>query len=193
MLQATIIGHLGGDAEVKNADGREFMTFRVAHTDRWTDAQGVQHDTTQWVDCILNGRPNVLPYLKRGTHVFIMGRLSARVYSSAKDKCFKAGITINVSTLELLGGKSDLVPSKLYDEHGVEVPVTKYFWVDNQTAHHTVLISQSGQQYVVTDDGWVAPVQTPTAQQSQTETDDAPFTDYSGGEPQQSETSKLKS
>ena len=57
MLQSTLIGHLGADAECKNANGKEFVTFRVANTDRWTDDAGQVHESTTWVDCIINGKP----------------------------------------------------------------------------------------------------------------------------------------
>ena len=32
MLKASLIGNLGADAQVKSANGREFVTFRVAHS-----------------------------------------------------------------------------------------------------------------------------------------------------------------
>jgi len=54
MLQCTLIGNLGGNAKVNKADGREFVSFRVAHNEAYTDASGKKHDTVQWVDCILN-------------------------------------------------------------------------------------------------------------------------------------------
>ena len=40
MLQTTVIGNVGADAQVNNKDGREFVTFRVAHNDTWTDQAG---------------------------------------------------------------------------------------------------------------------------------------------------------
>ena len=40
MLKAFIIGNLGADAEVKNSNGRDFVTFRVAHSFNSTDSNG---------------------------------------------------------------------------------------------------------------------------------------------------------
>ncbi|MBO5423750.1 MAG: single-stranded DNA-binding protein, partial [Fibrobacteraceae bacterium] len=91
MLQATAIGHIGGDAEVKSTNGKEFTTFRIAHTDKWTDESGQEHTNTQWIDCTMNGKPAVLEWLKKGQMVCVMGNLSTRIYSSAKDRCMKAG------------------------------------------------------------------------------------------------------
>ena len=56
MFQSIVIGNLGADAEVKSMNGKEFTTFRVAHSQRWTDEQGQNHEQTQWIDCVMNGK-----------------------------------------------------------------------------------------------------------------------------------------
>lgn len=164
MLQGTIIGYIGSDAETKVSNGNQFTTMRIAHSDKWTDEKGNVHESTQWVDVVLNGRPNVVDYLKRGTQVFVSGNLTARIYSSAKDKCMKAGITINARTIELLGGKADEVPSRLYDMDGVEHAITKWYYAADLTWKKTKdapdfkpLVSRSGAHFVVDSNGWVKP------------------------------------
>lgn len=117
MLQLFLIGRIGANATVQNKDGREFTTFRVAHNDEWTDGAGIKHSNTIWVDCIINGKPNVLPYLVAGTMVACIGSMSLRVYSSAKDKCMKAGVTCNVRQVELLSnGQKDTQTTSTNDE-----------------------------------------------------------------------------
>lgn len=161
MLQSTLIGHLGADAECKNANGKEFVTFRVANTDRWTDDAGQVHESTTWVDCIINGKPKVFDYLKKGQMIYVTGSVSLRVYSSAVDKCMKAGLTINVQRIELLGGKSDDIPAKLYTEsEGKEVTIMKYFFAPTLQREFTdpetvVLVSKRGEKYKVDRQGWV--------------------------------------
>lgn len=161
MLQATLIGHLGGDADVKTQDGREFVTFRVAHSERWTDANGQQHESTIWVDCIMDGRPKVVEFLKRGTIVCVVGSAMTRLYSSAKDRCMKAGLQIRVRTIDLIGSKQDAVPSRLYStEDGREFVVNKFFQclalVRNEEAVEWYpLVSRSGDRFVVDRNGWV--------------------------------------
>lgn len=103
MLQTTIIGFIGADAETKVHNGKEFTTFRVSHSDKWKSEDGITHEQTTWVDCVMNGKPSVLPYLKKGTQVLCQGSTSLRVYSSPKDKCMKAGLSINVRICELVG------------------------------------------------------------------------------------------
>ena len=37
MLQATLIGHLELMPNAKNNNGKEFITFPIANTEKWTD------------------------------------------------------------------------------------------------------------------------------------------------------------
>lgn len=165
MLQLTIIGHIGGDAEIKNSNGHEFTTFRVAHTERWTDASGMKMERTIWVDCIINGKPNVFEYLKQGQMVYCVGTCSTRVYSSAKDKCMKAGLTINVRNVELLGSKKDDIPARLLDvETNTLVDVWKLYYAqsmrrDPTAAEYKHLQDSRGTQYKVDRDGWITKVE----------------------------------
>lgn len=156
MLQATVIGNVGADAQVQNKDGREFVTFRVAHNDTWTGQDGVQHTNVIWVDCVMNGHPKVTEFIKAGTQVVVIGNVSLRVYSSAKDKCMKAGMTVNVANVQLLGGSTDEVPRRLYDANGVQHDVDKWYLTD---VKQTQLMSQRGQQFAVDAYGWVKPIQ----------------------------------
>ena len=106
MLKLVISGNLGADAELRNANGAQFISFRVAHSDRWTDRNsGEVHDNTTWVSCTLNGDGgNLRPYLKQGTKVFVYGDVSTRIYVSPKDGKQYAGIDCRVRQLELCGG-----------------------------------------------------------------------------------------
>lgn len=161
MLQGQVIGHIGGDAEVKNANGKEFIAFRVADTSKWTDDAGIVHESTTWVDCVMQNNPKLLPHLKKGQQVFCSGNVSLRVYSSAKDRCMKPGLTINVRQCELLGARPDDVPSKLYTVDGAkEIAVGKLFHAaelvrDNTQDEKIYLLSRSNEQYEVDRQGWV--------------------------------------
>lgn len=163
MLQTTIIGHIGNDAEVKNVNGKEFTTFRVAHSDRWTDENGQSHDVTTWVDCVMNGKPAVLPYLTKGTMIFATGSTQLRVYSSPKDRCMKAGLTINVRTIELVGGKPDPVPAVLYrQDSGEAIQISKHFFAlslirSKSKEEFVSLISAQGKQFLCDRNGNVSP------------------------------------
>lgn len=106
MLQLQIIGNLGADAEVRNTNGAQFLTFRVAHTNRYTDrTTGEVRESTTWVSCTMNGDGgNLRQYLKQGTKVYVYGDVSTRLYVSSKDGTQHAGIDCRVRQLELCGG-----------------------------------------------------------------------------------------
>lgn len=108
MLNLQVIGNLGSDAVVKENNGKKYVTFNVAHTDKYTDEQGVKHEKTTWVSCLWNGDGGrVLPYLTKGACVFAQGPAELRVFDSAKDHCKKAGVSIRIQHLELVGGKKE--------------------------------------------------------------------------------------
>lgn len=164
MLVTTCIGYLGGDAQKKMANGKEFITFRVAHTDKWTDERQKSHETTTWVDCIMNGVPPVFQFLKSGQLVYVTGATSLRIYSSPKDRCMKAGLTINVRSVELLGGKVDGLPSVLFSAvDGHQVDVQKYLYAqslvrDQSQEEWYPLVTSKMKKYVADRAGWVYPV-----------------------------------
>ena len=161
MLKTTAIGYLGADAEVKNENGKEFTTMRLAHTNKCTDANGVTHEETIWVDCIMNGSGKVNEFLKKGQLVYVTGSTKLRIYSSQKDRCMKEGLTINVSSIELLGSKTDDVPSVLYKEDdGEQVELRKFYHcsklVREETAPESIyLVSKGGQRFRTDRKGWV--------------------------------------
>lgn len=104
-----IIGNLGADAEVKVYNGNKFVSFRVAHTDKWVDQQtGVISTQTTWVSCSLNGDGGALtPYLKKGTKVYLRGTPNFVTYSSPKTHKFETGVNLFVREIELCGGHQE--------------------------------------------------------------------------------------
>lgn len=157
MFKANVIGNLGADAQVKESNGSKFVTFRVAHTESYTDQAGQKHESTTWIDCIMsNAESKVVQYLKKGTKVYVSGNCSLRVFSSAKYRQMMAGAQINVQSVELLGGSTDEVPRQLIDANGVIHQVSKYYFTDIKGVP---LFSQSGQQFDADKDGWVKPRQ----------------------------------
>lgn len=166
MLQLQVIGHLGADARVESANGKPFVSFRVAHSGSWTAADGVKHETTTWISCALNGDGgNVLPYLKKGQLVFLQGRPSTRVYSSPKLRQMVAGINLSVDRIELVGAQPDPVPRELITTDGAIIRTAKY-WQANRddmktaglatTKEHTLLDTR-GRSYHVAKSAWVSP------------------------------------
>lgn len=107
MLKVELIGNLGANAEIKDVNGKKFLTFRVAHTDRFTNAEGVVTENTMWVSCSMNfGLDKLSTYLTAGKKVYVSGTLDAKVYKG-NDGAFHAGLTIFVREIELLSPKQN--------------------------------------------------------------------------------------
>lgn len=102
MLELSIIGNLGADAERKNVNGRAFVVFRVAHSEKLQDGT----ERTTWVSVAMNGDGGRLfEFLKRGTKVFVCGRPRLRCYSSPKTHQYEAGLDLSADRVELCGSQ----------------------------------------------------------------------------------------
>lgn len=107
MLKAEIIGTIGADAEVKDFSGKKYVSLSVACNDYAKDQQGNRTETTTWVSVLWDGDGGrLLPYLKKGTKVFIRGNLKAKAYTD-KQGAAQASININAFEVQLCGFKSD--------------------------------------------------------------------------------------
>jgi len=106
MLKAIIIGHLGQDAELRQFGNAFYLSFSVAHSDKYRDVKGEEHEYTQWVSCmkrVFDGS-QLGNYLTKGTKVYCEGNLSARVFSN-KSGVAQVALNLNVQQLELLSVK----------------------------------------------------------------------------------------
>lgn len=109
MIKMEIIGNLGADAQMQVYNGNKFVSFRIANTDSWTDkSTGEIKKSTQWISCTLNGDGgNLLPYLKKGTKIFVRGNAQIVIYSSPKTHQMEAGVNLFVREIELCGGSKE--------------------------------------------------------------------------------------
>jgi len=109
MLKLTVIGHLGQDAVLKTFGSANFISFSVAHTGKYKDSQGVEHEKTQWVSCLrrVGENSSLIAYLKKGTKVYVEGRLTARLFESQASNSPQIALNLDVSCLELLSVKSE--------------------------------------------------------------------------------------
>lgn len=157
MLKLTVIGNLGSDAELRKESGQPFVSMSIAHTEKRKDAQGVEHESTQWISATLNGDGgNLLPYLKKGTRVYAYGDVATRLFHSEKDRMMKAGLNLFIRNIELVGSTPDLVPRDLYSYDGAAHRIGKYYYCED--AHGEVLVDRAGNQFTVNNDGWVVPI-----------------------------------
>lgn len=105
MLKVSVIGNLGMDAKINTGNFNKFVSFNVAHTSKFQDRQGIEHEDVQWVSCIVNfNADKLLPYLKKGTKVYCHGNLKTRVFTD-RGGINRVGLECVVSDIELCGSK----------------------------------------------------------------------------------------
>lgn len=172
MFRVEVIGNVGADAVKKEDGGRAFFTFKVAHSESWEDANGNKRERTTWVSCIASEKLGeaVSKYLTKGRKVYVRGRASLDVYSSKIDRCMKAGCSVSVDELELLGGSSDDVPRRLinpdtntiHDVHKAYYCILDEFPKKKMPAQ---MVSEHGSLFATDKNGFVFPqVSEPDAQ-----------------------------
>lgn len=177
MFKVIIEGNLGGNAELRNDNGHQFVSMSVAHTTRRTLEDGQVKESTLWVSATINGDGgNLLPYLVKGARVHIIGDGELRTYHSEKQRALVAGLKVFVREIELVGGAPEAVPRDLYDVDGVAHRIAKYYYCPD--VRDQVLLNRGGEQFVVDANGWVSPTnvqQVPAATSDvQSEQNDAP-------------------
>lgn len=148
MYKATIIGHLGADAEVGSSNGKSFVRFRVATSRTYVKGDGTRVDNTQWHSCIMSGDGGaLLQYLKKGQLVCVVGENELGIVSSPKLRRMVATSDINVQSIELLGSAPDDMPRSIALPSGELVNVGKAYYIGLTPAIEEQF-AQSGQRIV---------------------------------------------
>ena len=103
-----LVGHLGQDPEVKYMpSGGAVANVSVATSDQWKDKQsGETKDRTEWHRVVFFNRTAevVGEYLKKGSQVYIEGRLQTRKWQN-KDGQDMYTTEIVANDMQMLGGK----------------------------------------------------------------------------------------
>ena len=106
MIDLTIIGNIGADAEMKDFGDHKCISFRVAHTRKSKDGQ----KRTTWVSVLkytTEESPRLLQWLTKGTQVYVEGEPSVRAWTDAQGNA-QAAINLSADRIELLSSrKSD--------------------------------------------------------------------------------------
>ncbi|AOV18848.1 single-stranded DNA-binding protein (plasmid) [Acidihalobacter aeolianus] len=103
-----LIGHLGGDPEVRYMpNGGAVTNITVATTDRWKDKEsGDSKERTEWHRvCFFNRLAEIAgEHLKKGSQVYVEGSLRTRKWQG-QDGQDRYTTEIIASELKMLGGK----------------------------------------------------------------------------------------
>ena len=103
-----IVGNLGRDPETRYMPSGDAMTnIAVATTDKWKDkATGEQKEATEWHRVAFFGKLAEIAgqYLKKGSQVYIEGKLRTRKWTD-KDGIEKYSTEIIADTMQMLGSR----------------------------------------------------------------------------------------
>ena len=104
-----VVGNLGADPETRYLPSGEAVTnIRVATTDKWKDkASGEMKEATEWHRISFFGRLAEIAgeYLKKGSQVYIEGRIRTRKYQD-KDGVERYSTEIIGDRMQMLGSRS---------------------------------------------------------------------------------------
>ena len=110
--KAILIGNVGQDPEIRYTgdvnNGTKVATFRLATTERYRDRNGNLQEHTEWHNVVVwrNTADVVEKYVKKGTQVYVEGRIRTRSWDDqAGNKRYTTEIVAD--TLQLLGRKQD--------------------------------------------------------------------------------------
>lgn len=107
MLKIQMTGNLGADAVTRTINGQPFVCFKLADNRTYKDKQtGERKTVTTWVSCMKYGEnAGLLPYLRKGTSLYIEGEPFTKVYQTQQGTN-EAGLNCRVSVLEFLSAPS---------------------------------------------------------------------------------------
>ena len=129
-----LIGNLGKDPELRyTTSGRASASFSIATTESWKDADGKKQEKTEWHRLVAWGKLAEIigEWLKKGSKVYIEGRLQTRSYE--QDGVKKYITEVVADQIEMLGGKSG---SDQAVENPQTVPEMSDGKVKEQFNHH---------------------------------------------------------
>ncbi len=107
--KAILIGRLGRDPEVRQMpNGEAVCNFSIATSETWKDQHGQKQERTEWHNITLYRRMAEVAgqYLKKGSLVYIEGRIQSRKYTG-KDGIERTAYEIIGSEMKMLGGGND--------------------------------------------------------------------------------------
>lgn len=105
-----LIGHLGADPETRfTTSGDAVTNVRLATSETWKDkASGEQRENTEWHRVVFYRRLAEVAgeYLKKGSQVYIEGRIKTRKWQDKEGKD-QYTTEIEATEMKMLGGKRE--------------------------------------------------------------------------------------
>ena len=104
-----IIGNLGRDPESRYMpSGEQVTSISVATTESWKDKSGNKQEQTEWHRISFFGKLAEIAgqYLKKGSQVYVEGRIRTRKYTD-REGIERYATEIIGDTMQMLGSKQD--------------------------------------------------------------------------------------
>jgi single-strand DNA-binding protein len=103
-----LIGNLGRDPEVRYMpSGDAVANISIATTETWKDKNGEKQEKTEWHRVAMFGKTAEIAgeYLKKGSQVYIEGRLETRKWTD-KEGQERSTTEIRADRMQMLGSRS---------------------------------------------------------------------------------------
>lgn len=105
-----LLGNVGGDPETRYLpNGNAVTNITLATSDSWTDKQsGQKQERTEWHRVVFFGKLAEIAgeYLRKGSQVYVEGRLQTREWEKDGVKRYTTEIVVDMNgQMQLLGGR----------------------------------------------------------------------------------------
>ena len=104
-----LVGRLGRDPETRYIPNGDAITnFSLATDEQWRDRNGERQTRTEWHNITLFGKLGEISsqYLRKGSQVFIEGKIQSRKYTG-KDDIERMAYDIIGNEMKMLGNRND--------------------------------------------------------------------------------------
>ena len=105
--KAIILGRLGGDPELRYTNtGKAVCRFSVATSNKYVNSAGEQINDTEWHRIVAWGKQgeNANNYLKKGSEVYLEGRIKTTSYEKEGQKHWATDI--HADFIQYIGGRA---------------------------------------------------------------------------------------
>jgi single-strand DNA-binding protein len=108
--KAILVGRLGRDPETRyTSGGQAVANFTLATDETFKDRSGERQKRTEWHRIVMWGKLAEIAqqYLKKGTLVYIEGRIQTRQWEDKRDGQKRTTTEINANVMRMLSGRSE--------------------------------------------------------------------------------------
>ena len=105
-----LVGRLGRDPETRyTGAGQAVCNFSLATDETYKDRTGERQKRTEWHKIVVWGKQAEIAqqYLKKGSLIFVEGRIQSRQWDDKKDGTKRTSFEIVASNFRMLGSRAD--------------------------------------------------------------------------------------